>query len=65
MEFHYNIQEFLNCDLTGFVLLDSNLINQKIDEKIYKICKIIDIFCGHPAGVNNFYKIRKEIRPIL
>jgi len=51
MDFPYNIQEFLNCDLTGFVLLDANQINKKIDDRLHKICRIINVFCGHPAGV--------------
>jgi hypothetical protein len=51
MDFSYNVQEFLNCDLTGFIILDSNQLNKKPDDNLYKICRIINVFCGHPAGV--------------
>ena len=61
MDFPYNVQEFLNCDLTGFVLLDANQINKKQDENFYKICRMINVFCAHPLLFYFYYCVKASI----
>jgi len=51
MDFPFNCQELLNADLNGIVILDSKQIHKKPDENLYKIQRVIDVFCGHSAGV--------------